>query len=81
VAEVRVPVSALPTDPKLRAQVLELVDLRAQVVDAEADLTRRRAAFLRALRRTRDAGVTPTELARALGISRGRVHNLLRGGR
>jgi len=73
----RLRLRGLPADARLRALALEALAQQGYMHEAEEAFTDRKQAFRQALREAHAAGVTPSQLGDLLGLTRGRIHQLL----
>jgi predicted XRE-type DNA-binding protein len=71
------PIDLLPKEGARRAALLEVWASREQITEAEEDVVKRRQQFVEALWEARRQGVSPTDLAEFLGVTRSRLHQLL----
>jgi hypothetical protein len=78
VGGLHIPPDVLPSDRAKRVLVIEVLAAQDAIRQAEEQVELRRQEWVEALRKARKAGVTPTQLAKATGFTRGRIHQLLR---
>lgn len=68
----------LPDDPTKRIAMLEAWAVREKMLETKAELEQLQLDWEKAVRDANKAGVSPTILAGFLGITRGRIHQILR---